>query len=92
MERNFAGILGLIAFLTTLARGWGHHAAIEQTIWQAWQALWAFAGLGFVLGWLAGRTVDEAVRTRFANELASQQANSSPTKTSAASSVSPTAT
>ena len=68
MARTFAGILGPLAFVVCLARGLIHAWGTETILLQAWTSLWAFAMLGAVLGWLAGRIVEEEVRSRIAAE------------------------
>jgi hypothetical protein len=64
VARTYAGILGLLAFAISLARGFLHAWSMETTLLQAWIGLWAFAMLGAVLGWLAGRIIEEEVRAQ----------------------------
>jgi len=64
VARIYAGILGPLALLISLARGAIHAWDVETTVLYAWISLWGFAALGAVLGWLAGRIVEEEVRTR----------------------------
>jgi NhaP-type Na+/H+ or K+/H+ antiporter len=66
VARIFAGILGPLAFLTSLAHGMLHARSTETILLDAWCALVGFAALGCVIGWIAGRTVDEEVRRRVA--------------------------
>lgn len=66
MARIYAGILGPLALLTSLARGVVHAWPTERTLLVAWTSLIAFAGLGAVIGWTAQRIVDEEVRGRIA--------------------------
>jgi hypothetical protein len=68
VARIYAGILGPLALLISLARGAIHAWDAETTVLYAWISLWGFAALGAVLGWLAGRIVDEEVRTRISAE------------------------
>jgi Na+/H+-dicarboxylate symporter len=70
----YAGILGLLAFLTTLARGLAHNNNAEATLWNAWLFLMVFTVVGLVVGWIAGRVVEEAVTGRVEAELAAQEA------------------
>ena len=72
VARIYAGILGPLAFLTTLAEGVLHARPAEVTLWTAWANLWVFAALGCIAGWIARRSVDEAVRQRFSQELTNQ--------------------
>ena len=73
MARQYAGILGLLAFLTVLARAavWGGDlTAAMQT---ALLALMAFAVLGGAIGGLAKFIVDDAARSRLKRELETRQ-------------------
>ncbi len=73
MARTYAGILGLVAFATSLACGVIHGKQAESVVWTAWLWLLGFAALGWVLGWIADRTVQEAVTYRAVAELAPQE-------------------
>ncbi len=66
MARIYAGILGPLAFLTSLAHGLLHGRSTETVLLDAWCALAGFAALGCVIGWIAGRTVEEEVYRRVA--------------------------
>jgi hypothetical protein len=66
MGRIYAGILGPLALATALARGIVNHHDPDAILWNAWWALVAFAALGWVLGTIAGRVVEEDVRQRIA--------------------------
>jgi len=70
MGRSYAGVLGLLAFLTEIARGVSRSAGNESTVTTAVAALFVFAAVGFVLGELAGWIVNDAVRSRLAAEIA----------------------
>ncbi len=78
----YAGILGPLAFLTSLARGLIHGGPTASVLWTAWGCLLAFAAVGYLAGWVAGRTVEESVRGRIAAELAAQQPTETPQPTS----------
>jgi hypothetical protein len=69
MARTFAGILGLLAFATVLARSLIHNTDYGNAIWQASVMLFAFAGLGFALGLVAQWLIDDSVRGRLTNEI-----------------------
>ncbi|MBN2580286.1 MAG: hypothetical protein JXB10_14950 [Pirellulales bacterium] len=73
MARIYGGILGLVAFLTTLARGGVHGNDPEATLWAAWLSLLAFTGLGLVLGWLGGWLVEDAIHTQLLYRLEEQK-------------------
>jgi hypothetical protein len=78
----YAGILGYLAFLTSLARGVMHGGGTASVLWTAWLSLLAFAAVGYAIGWVAGTTVDESVRGRISAELAGRSsagASSPPT-------------
>ena len=72
MSRSYAGILGLVALVTSLVRSVRHGGAVDESLLQAWLALLVFAALGMFFGWVADRTVQEAVRQRITLELAAQ--------------------
>jgi len=79
VARIYAGILGLVAFLTCLAHGLLHGSAVASLLGTACACLAAFAALGGVLGWLAMRTVEESVYRRLQTEMtATQPAHASP--------------
>lgn len=70
MERAYAGILGPLAFVTMLARNWFAESAPSTKLAQAWLALVAFAVLGFIIGWIAARIVEDSLRAQILAELA----------------------
>jgi hypothetical protein len=78
VARIYAGVLGLLAFLTSLALGLLRAGDPDMVIWTAWCSLWVFAAAGYVLGAIAARTVDESVEARIAAELAAEQAEKKP--------------
>lgn len=65
MTRIYAGILGSLAFATTVARGLVHGMAVEPTLAQALGNLALFAAVGLALGWIAERTIVESVSRQF---------------------------
>lgn len=69
MARNYAGVLGLIAFLTVMVRGFLDFGGIESTLQIACVALALFAATGWFIGGAAERIVDESVRERVNQEL-----------------------
>ena len=78
MARTYAGILGLLAFLTALAHGLMHGGGGVSALWTAWCSLLLFALLGCVIGWVAQRIVEDLVYDQMSAELAARQ----PTKAS----------
>jgi hypothetical protein len=73
VARTYAGILGPLAFVTALMRGITAGGGTDSVLWTAWCSLWAFAAIGFVIGWVAEQTVLEAVGGRIAAELAGKK-------------------
>ena len=73
MARFYCGILGLLSFLTTLLRGWIHGGDAESILRTAWLNLLLFSIIGLVIGWIAGRIVEESVNARLAAELAGKK-------------------
>ena len=73
MAVRYAGILGLLAFLTSSARGLLHGGEAESILLAAWLSLLAFAAIGGVIGWVAGRVVEESVRARIKEALAAEE-------------------
>ena len=74
MARIYAGILGPLAFLASLARGMMHGGGTETVIRTAWYCLLAFAAAGYVVGRLAEWTIEDSLSSRLAAELAARQA------------------
>lgn len=71
MHRKYAGMLGLLAFATVIVRGWlSGHTPQSILLW-AWWSLLVFTALGWIIGWLAARTVDEAVHAYVLDQSAS---------------------
>lgn len=73
MARTYAGILGLVALLTSLARGLIHAHQTDAILVGAWQSLLMFAAVGYLAGWIAGRIVEESVNTAIKDELAREE-------------------
>jgi hypothetical protein len=69
VARIYAGILGSLAFLTSLGRGIAHGSQTESVLITAWCSLLVFAPLGYVIGWVAERIVQDSVRSRISDEL-----------------------
>ncbi|MBX3412479.1 MAG: hypothetical protein KF708_07315 [Pirellulales bacterium] len=70
MGRNYAGVLGLLAFFTVLARGLTHGASAEGMVQSAATALVIFAAAGYVIGSLAAWNVEQSIRAQLADEVA----------------------
>ena len=74
MAHVYAGILGPLAFATTVARGLVHGGGTSSTLWTACCCLLAFSAIGYVAGRLAEWIVEDSVRSRIAAELAAKEA------------------
>ena len=74
MGRIFAGTLGLLAFITMLARGMTSGSAGGSLMLCAVVSMFAFAGIGWIAGTIAQSTIDEAVRRQFDAEVAASEA------------------
>ena len=69
MARLYAGILGPLAMLTITTSGLIHGRTSESVAWAAWIALVVFAAIGYMLGWIANRTVEDSVQTTLSARL-----------------------
>lgn len=78
MARTYAGVLGSLAFLVSLARGLLHGGSAESVVWGACGCLLVFAVIGCGLGQMAQGIVDDAVVGRLAAELAAQERAETP--------------
>ena len=74
MAHLYAGILGPLAFLTSLARGALHGGGTESVLLAAWCGLLAFSAVGYLVGWLAERIVGDSVNSRISASLAAEKA------------------
>ena len=81
MGRQFAGILGLIAFSTIVLRG-AFSGSSHDALFTATISLFAFAAAGWILGTIAQTTVEQSVRARFDAELKAAQEQSEAAKKS----------
>lgn len=77
MGAKYAGILGPVALLTTLARGLIHGGNVEGVLFDAWIMLLAFAAIGYVIGRLADWTVEESVHASLRDQMVQHQSNQS---------------
>ena len=73
MARIYAGILGPLALLTSLATGLIHARGTDAVLLAAWCSLLVFAVVGYVVGGIAGRIVDESVHASIAGRLAASE-------------------
>jgi hypothetical protein len=70
--------LGHLALAVVLVRGLKQGAALEPTLLAGFLALCVFAILGWILGEVAERTVEDSVRSKIAAEFAGQETASVP--------------
>ena len=73
MAHTYAGILGPLAFVTSLAHGLMHGGGGVSILLAAWCCLLLFALAGCVIGWVAERIVEDSVHSRISAELAARQ-------------------
>ncbi len=72
MGRTYAGILGPLAMVVMICRGWLGSGGIESTLAQATTYLVVFAIVGALIGHLAQATIDESVRSKLEQQLAGE--------------------
>lgn len=75
MGRTYAGILGPLAMVVVICRGWLGASGVEGTLTTATIYLILFSIVGAIVGSIAEATVDESVRATLEQQLAA------PTKT-----------
>jgi hypothetical protein len=63
MGRNYAAVLGILAFSTTLARGLVHGSGLQATLETAIGQSIAFAAVGWIIGESAAWIVEDSVRS-----------------------------
>jgi hypothetical protein len=73
VARSYAGILGALALLTSLARGFLHGQETDAILFAAWCSLIVFAAVGYVVGGIAARTVDESMVASMQSQLAEEE-------------------
>ena len=76
MARIYAGILGPLAMLTSVTRGVIHGEGAQTALLLAWGWLLGLAAVGYGIGWIAQRTIEESVTSQGAAELAAEAAAS----------------
>ena len=73
MGRTFAGILGPLALVTVVARGFLDGGSVESTLQVGCACLFVFAAVGWILGKVAAYVVDESVKAAFDAEIAAAE-------------------
>ncbi|MDX1962554.1 MAG: hypothetical protein SFX18_05330 [Pirellulales bacterium] len=72
MARQYAVILGLLAFTVTMARSLWHYADGLANVWMALGWMAGFACLGAIVGGLADWMLGDALRRELSQALAAQ--------------------
>lgn len=85
MGRNYAGILGPLAFGLIVARGVILGGGVEGTLLAASLASLAFATLGYVAGQMADHLIRESVQNQFRSLMADWEKQQAQTQGKAAS-------
>jgi len=73
MAPRYAGILGFIAFATTLVRGWLVGTGMESAIVTGVVYLFVFALIGWMVGSIATSVIIQSVKDRLRDELAERE-------------------
>jgi hypothetical protein len=70
--------LGPLALLIALVHGLLHAAQPDTILLVGWCGLLVFAAVGYLVGWIAGRTVEESVGATIQAELARETSPEEP--------------
>lgn len=73
MGHTYAGILGVVAFLTVIGRGLIDGGGVETTLRFAVASLFVMAAVGMIVGRLAEWFVEESMRWQIQAELEAHQ-------------------
>lgn len=73
MARAYSGVLGVIALSLTITRGLVLGMLPNEILSQCLVVFFAFAFMGYWIGFMAEKTVSESVENRFRSEMASLQ-------------------
>jgi hypothetical protein len=74
VARQYAGILGSLGMAIAMLRNLRLGSGFETSVTQAVASVTLLAAVGFLVGWIAEATVDEAVRTKLEQQLAEDSA------------------
>jgi len=91
VARIYAGILGPLAMLTAMLRGVLTGGQIESVMFTAFVSLWVFAVAGYIIGWIAEQTIEQAVHDRITRDLGDRETSDSQPSIEAAATTRPTA-
>jgi hypothetical protein len=70
MGRTYAGVLGPLAMIVVICRGWFGSGGVMCTLELATLYLAIFSVVGALIGQIAQATVDESVRSKLERQLA----------------------
>ncbi len=73
MGRSYAGIIGLLAFVTVVTRGLIDGASVESTLQVACLSLFGYAAIGYVIGRVGELIVADSVGAKFDAEMKAYQ-------------------
>ncbi len=73
MARAYSGVLGAMALVLCILRGLVIGMLPNEILSQSLMVFCVFAGVGYGIGFIAERTVDESVENRFREEVARRQ-------------------
>ena len=91
MGRDYAGILGTTALVTVITRGLVSSGTLDSILPLAIGAMFLFAALGWLMGNVAARIVDESVQQRINAELEALEAGETGSPSLATKTVKPAA-
>ena len=69
MGPSYAGILGTLAYVIVILRGFLQGYAVEGTIKLSILLLFVFAAIGYVIGKIAETTIEDSIRVQLQREL-----------------------
>lgn len=65
LPRRYAAVTGSLAFSAMIVRGLAYHSGVMSTLRLATLSLVVAALWGATVGWLAGKTMDDSIRSLF---------------------------
>ena len=74
MARAYSGVLSAMAIIFVIVRGLMLGMLPDEILGLCLMVFAIFAAVGYVIGWIADRTVSESVENRFRGEIARLQA------------------
>lgn len=75
VDRIYAGVLGPLAVVVVVIRGLRRGVATDTTMLAGALCLLSFAAIGYIIGRIADRIVDDSAQTKVELELAAREAN-----------------